>query len=62
MCYAVPCTKCKKTTWKGCGRHVESDLTSDHPNIQSNSLPCPNFSDPEHVTIIPNFISRAPRR
>ncbi|KAG1781772.1 hypothetical protein EV702DRAFT_1073335 [Suillus placidus] len=23
MCYAVKCDKCGKTTWKGCGRHVE---------------------------------------
>ncbi|KAF8904209.1 hypothetical protein CPB85DRAFT_1318193 [Mucidula mucida] len=24
MCYAVKCEKCQKTTWKGCGQHVES--------------------------------------
>jgi len=24
MCFAVTCDKCGKTTWKGCGRHVES--------------------------------------
>ncbi|RUP44433.1 hypothetical protein BC936DRAFT_149465 [Jimgerdemannia flammicorona] len=24
MCYAVTCSKCNKTTWKGCGRHVDS--------------------------------------
>ncbi|KAH7884288.1 hypothetical protein F5I97DRAFT_1888400 [Phlebopus sp. FC_14] len=23
-CYAVKCDKCGKTTWKGCGQHVES--------------------------------------
>ncbi|KAH8991179.1 hypothetical protein EDB92DRAFT_1861328 [Lactarius akahatsu] len=23
-CYAVKCDKCGKTTWKGCGAHVES--------------------------------------
>ncbi|KAI0283519.1 hypothetical protein BC826DRAFT_920549 [Russula brevipes] len=23
-CFAVKCDKCGKTTWKGCGRHVES--------------------------------------
>ncbi|KAF8843800.1 hypothetical protein BDN67DRAFT_945036 [Paxillus ammoniavirescens] len=23
-CFAVTCDKCGKTTWKGCGQHVES--------------------------------------
>ncbi|OBZ66314.1 hypothetical protein A0H81_13778 [Grifola frondosa] len=23
-CYLVKCDKCGKTTWKGCGQHVES--------------------------------------
>ncbi|EIM91582.1 uncharacterized protein STEHIDRAFT_144802 [Stereum hirsutum FP-91666 SS1] len=23
-CYAVKCDSCGKTTWKGCGQHVES--------------------------------------
>lgn len=23
MCHAVKCRKCGKTTWAGCGRHVE---------------------------------------
>ncbi|KAF9366679.1 hypothetical protein BGX34_010354 [Mortierella sp. NVP85] len=23
MCMATPCHKCGKTTWKGCGMHVE---------------------------------------
>ena len=24
MCFAVKCTKCNKTTWSGCGMHIES--------------------------------------
>ncbi|CCQ18114.1 putative uncharacterized protein (fragment), partial [Rhodococcus sp. AW25M09] len=24
MCYPVPCPACGKTTWAGCGRHVDS--------------------------------------
>ena len=24
MCRAVTCRKCGKTTWAGCGRHVDS--------------------------------------
>ena len=23
MCRAVPCTTCGKTTWAGCGQHVD---------------------------------------
>lgn len=23
MCYAVTCSKCGKTTWAGCGQHVD---------------------------------------
>ncbi len=23
MCYAVSCRKCGKTTWSGCGQHVD---------------------------------------
>ncbi len=23
MCYAVTCRKCSKTTWSGCGQHVD---------------------------------------
>ncbi|THV06331.1 hypothetical protein K435DRAFT_645558 [Dendrothele bispora CBS 962.96] len=23
MCYAVKCDSCGKTTWAGCGKHVE---------------------------------------
>ncbi|KAF9648712.1 hypothetical protein BDM02DRAFT_2086475 [Thelephora ganbajun] len=27
-CYQVKCDKCGKTTWKGCGWHVESVMAS----------------------------------
>ncbi|PVF99706.1 hypothetical protein CPB86DRAFT_702756 [Serendipita vermifera] len=27
MCWAVQCDKCGKTTWKGCGRHVEQVMS-----------------------------------
>lgn len=26
MCQAVRCAKCEKTTWEGCGLHVEEAL------------------------------------
>ncbi|GAD86391.1 hypothetical protein [Nocardia asteroides] len=28
MCYAVTCPACGKTTWDGCGSHVDSVLRS----------------------------------
>jgi hypothetical protein len=24
MCFAVKCDKCSKTTWSGCGAHIET--------------------------------------
>lgn len=24
MCYAVTCKQCGKTTWAGCGQHIDS--------------------------------------
>ncbi len=28
MCSPVPCSTCGKTTWSGCGRHVDSVMAS----------------------------------
>lgn len=28
MCYPVTCSTCKKTTWGGCGAHVDSVMKS----------------------------------
>ncbi|GAB4086665.1 hypothetical protein GCM10028784_32950 [Myceligenerans cantabricum] len=33
MCQAVTCTTCGKTTWAGCGEHVE-DVRRDVPAAQ----------------------------
>ncbi len=33
MCRAVTCRKCGKTTWAGCGQHVESVMRGV-PNAQ----------------------------
>lgn len=27
MCSAATCTQCDKTTWRGCGQHVDSVMT-----------------------------------
>lgn len=43
MCYAVKCKSCGKTTWGGCGQHVEavrrtvpsSQWCVGHPNKKS---------------------------
>jgi hypothetical protein len=28
MCYPVPCRRCGKTTWAGCGRHADTVMKS----------------------------------
>ncbi|MGW4479991.1 hypothetical protein [Rhodococcus triatomae] len=28
MCRPVPCSTCKKTTWSGCGAHVDSVMSA----------------------------------
>ncbi|MGV0580591.1 hypothetical protein ABQE57_19325 [Mycolicibacterium elephantis] len=28
MCYAVRCPSCGKTTWEGCGQHVDEVMAS----------------------------------
>ena len=31
MCYAVKCNNCNKTTWAGCGKHIDSVKKSVPP-------------------------------
>ena len=31
MCYPTPCATCGKTTWAGCGEHVEQALAGVAP-------------------------------
>ncbi|MBF4160930.1 hypothetical protein [Nocardioides acrostichi] len=46
MCRAVTCTKCGKTTWAGCGQHVDQvmagvpqgDRCAGHDNEPSTGL------------------------
>lgn len=46
MCRAVTCKKCGKTTWAGCGQHVDQVLR-DVPKSQRceghESTPSPGF-------------------
>ncbi|KAG0348245.1 hypothetical protein BG005_011665 [Podila minutissima] len=38
MCFPVKCNKCGKTTWKGCGMHVEQ-VMRDVPKAQQCECP-----------------------
>ncbi|KAI8595226.1 hypothetical protein EDD21DRAFT_391766 [Dissophora ornata] len=38
MCYAVKCNQCGKTTWRGCGQHVEQ-VMKDVPKSQQCECP-----------------------
>ncbi|KAH9053678.1 hypothetical protein EDB87DRAFT_204983 [Lactarius vividus] len=40
-CYAVKCDKCGKTTWKGCGAHVESVSLVMAGVEEGNRCECP---------------------
>ena len=46
MCRAVSCKKCSKTTWSGCGMHVDqvmrgvprNDRCAGHPREEGSGL------------------------
>jgi len=38
MCFKVKCSKCQKTTWKGCGLHAEA-VMRDVP--EADRCTCP---------------------
>ncbi|RBO82427.1 hypothetical protein [Nocardia puris] len=42
MCYAVTCSTCKKTTWGGCGAHVDSVLKSVPASRRCTCEPTPD--------------------
>jgi len=42
MCRAVPCSTCGKTTWAGCGQHVDQ-VMAGVPSTQR----CPGHPRPE---------------
>jgi len=39
MCRAVTCRKCGKTTWAGCGQHVDSVLRDVRPTDRCQGHP-----------------------
>lgn len=52
MCYPVTCAVCGKTTWAGCGQHIES-VRRSVPAVQW----CPGHEDDEPPTTN-GFLSR----
>ncbi|MBR5950734.1 MAG: hypothetical protein IKZ87_04795 [Actinomycetaceae bacterium] len=44
MCYPVKCPKCGKTTWGGCGSHVDSVMRNVPKNQQCT---CPQNAAPQ---------------
>ncbi|KZT23121.1 hypothetical protein NEOLEDRAFT_1243429 [Neolentinus lepideus HHB14362 ss-1] len=47
-CYLVKCDKCGKTSWKGCGKHVDQCLMAVHAGD----------SNPHHCSLCHGVLSR----
>ncbi len=42
MCFPVPCNRCGKTTWDGCGAHVDevmAEISIDQRCVCADSRP-----------------------
>lgn len=53
MCSAVRCRTCGKTTWAGCGRHVDQVMRGV-PAAQR----CPGHPKPERRSILTRLFGR----
>lgn len=53
MCSAVRCRTCGKTTWAGCGRHVDQVMRGV-PAAQR----CPGHTKPERRSILTRLFGR----
>ena len=53
MCRAVTCKECGKTTWAGCGQHIDS-VMRNVPKAQQ----CPGHTAPTTTTPRRRFLSR----
>ena len=51
MCYPVPCQKCGKTTWAGCGKHKDMVMSKIPPEQRCT---CKRDEAPEPVPVEPN--------
>ena len=52
MCYPVPCQKCGKTTWAGCGKH--KDMVMAKIPVDQRCT-CKKDTAPEPVPVEPNI-------
>lgn len=53
MCQAVPCNQCGKTTWAGCGQHVD-DVMASVPQ----SRRCEGHDDPNNNGWLARILGR----
>jgi hypothetical protein len=53
MCRAVTCKTCRKTTWAGCGQHVDSVLRG-----VPSSERCPGHDQPSTPPLLSRLFSR----
>ncbi len=54
MCRAIACRRCGKTTWAGCGQHVQQ-VMAGVPNSQR----CPGHpKDPASGGVVRRFLDR----
>ena len=53
MCRPATCKTCGKTTWAGCGQHVDQVMASV-PKAQR----CPGHVGPQEASTGPSFLSR----
>ena len=49
MCRPVPCSQCHKTTWAGCGQHIEEALRDVPPEKRCTCPRDANQLDPDEV-------------
>ncbi len=43
MCYPVTCSSCGKTSWGGCGQHVDGVMRSVDPSDRCACRPAPEL-------------------
>ncbi len=53
MCRAVTCRKCGKTTWAGCGQHVDQVMRSVPPSQR-----CPGHEDEKSTGFFSKMFGR----
>ncbi|BAE46169.1 hypothetical protein RER_pREL1-02260 (plasmid) [Rhodococcus erythropolis PR4] len=54
MCRAVTCKKCGKTTWAGCGQHVQQVMRGVPPSARCNG----HEADPKSTGLFSRMFSK----